>query len=153
MDDVNAKPKLEKASKSKESIFDVYSKKAKFLFHKLKMTPFIILGDKMKEREDKYYTLKKELKQARMSMSYEMYLSNIIFYSILAGLAGAILGLIVAFLVIVVIGLPDQITNLTFSQELAWILDFKELIVGTIIFIFLTLALGGTPDVSQIPGR
>jgi len=144
MDDDNAGPQVEKASKSKEPIFDVYSKKVKLLLHKLKMTPFIILGDKMKEREDQYHTLKKELKQARMAMSYEMYLSNIIFYSVLAGLVGAILGLIVAFLVIVVIGLPDQITHLTFSQEMAWILDFKELIVGAIIFIFLTLALGGT---------
>jgi len=144
MDDVNAGPQVEKASKSKEPIFDVYSKKVKFLLHKLKMTPFIILGDKMKEREEQYYTLKKELKQARMAMSYEMYLSSIIFYSVLAGLVGALLGLIVAFLVIVVIGLPDQITNLTFSKEMAWILDFKELIVGAIIFIFLTLALGGT---------
>ncbi len=144
MDDVNAGPQVEKASKSKEPIFDVYSKKVKFLLHKLKMTPFIILGDKMKEREDQYYTLKKELKQARMAMSYEMYLSSIIFYSVLAGLVGALLGLIVAFLAIVVIGLPDQITHLTFSQEMAWILDFKELIVGAIIFIFLTLALGGT---------
>lgn len=144
MDDVNAGPQLEKASKSKEPIFDVYSKKVKYLFHKLKMTPFIILGDKMKERGDQYYNLKKELKQARMAMSYEMYLSNIIFYSVLAGLVGAILGVIVAFLVIVVIGLPEQITNLTFSPKTAWILDFKELIVGAIIFIFLTLALGGT---------
>ncbi len=45
MDDVNAGPQVEKASKSKEPIFDVYSKKVKFLLHKLKMTPFIILGD------------------------------------------------------------------------------------------------------------
>ena len=144
MDDINAGTQLEKASKSKVPIFDVYSKKVKYLIHKLKMTPFIILGDKMKEREDRYYNLKKELKQARMAMSYEMYLSNIIFYSVLAGLIGAILGVIVAFLVIVVIGLPEQITNLTFGPKTAWILDFKELIVGAIIFIFLTLALGGT---------
>ncbi len=144
MDDINAGTQLEKASKSKVPIFDVYSKKVKYLIHKLKMTPFIILGDKMKEREEQYYNLKKELNQARMAMSYEMYLSNIIFYSVLAGLVGAILGVIVAFLVIVVIGLPDQITNLTFGPKTAWILDFKELIVGAIIFIFLTLALGGT---------
>lgn len=144
MDDINAGTQLEKASKSKVPIFDVYSKKVKYLIHKLKMTPFIILGDKMKEREEQYYNLKKELNQARMAMSYEMYLSNIIFYSALAGLVGAILGVIVAFLVIVIIGLPDQITNLTFGPKTAWILDFKELIVGAIIFIFLTLALGGT---------
>lgn len=144
MDDINAGTQLEKASKSKVPIFDVYSKKVKYLIHKLKMTPFIILGDKMKEREEQYYNLKKELNQARMAMSYEMYLSNIIFYSVLAGLVGAILGVIVAFLVIVIIGLPDQITNLTFGPKTAWILDFKELIVGAIIFIFLTLALGGT---------
>jgi flagellar protein FlaJ len=122
---------------------DHFSKKAGILIHKLKTLPFVILGDKMKEREDKYVSLRKELKQARIAMSYEMYLSNTIFYSAVAGLIGALLGLITAFFVIAIVGLPDQITHLTFTQSTAWILDYKELIIGSFIFIFLTFLLSG----------
>jgi flagellar protein FlaJ len=114
-----------------------------FLFYKIKMLPFIILGEQAKKREDMFIDLKKQLKQARIAMSYEMYLSNTIFYSVLAGLIGAFLGVIVSYLVISIIGLPDHITHLTFGPNTAWLLQFKELFVGIFIFIFLTIVLAG----------
>jgi flagellar protein FlaJ len=135
----------EKASdKQNVSGFTVFRKKISFLIYKFKMMPYIMLGDQMKKREDAFTDLKKQLKQARIAMSYEMYLSNTIFYSVLAGLIGAFLGVIVSYIVIIIIGLPDQITHLTFGPSTAWILDYKELIVVFFIFTFLTIVLGGT---------
>jgi len=143
--DKNYESLTEKASdKQNISGFTAFLKKISFLVYKFKMMPYIILGDLMKKQEDSFTDLKKQLKQARMAMSYEMYLSNTIFYSVLAGLIGAFLGVIISFIVITVIGLPDQITHLTFGPSTSWILDYKELIVVVFIFVFLTLVLGGT---------
>jgi flagellar protein FlaJ len=144
MDDTNNEPGVKEVTDvKKESIFDSISKKTTFFIHKFKMLPFIILGSRMKDQQEKYYTLKKQLKQARIAMSYEMYLSNTIFYSFVAGLVGALLGLIIAYVFITIVGLPDQITHLTFGPSTAWILDYKELMVGAIIFLFLSTVLGG----------
>jgi len=96
MDD-NYESLTEKSSdKQNVSGFTVFQKKISFLIYKFKMMPYIMLGDQMKKQEDSFTDLKKQLKQARIAMSYEMYLSNTIFYSVLAGLIGAFLGVIVS---------------------------------------------------------
>ncbi|MDW7776661.1 MAG: type II secretion system F family protein [Methanosarcinales archaeon] len=144
MDDMKNELRTEEEAESKKGFdLDDYSRKLKFFIHKVMMIPFILLGETMKDQEEKYAGLAKSLKQARIGKSYEMYLSNTIFYSILAGIVGALFGLFIAFILISVIGLPDKITKLTFDPSIAWILDFKELIVGGLIFVFLSLAFGG----------
>lgn len=144
MDDMDNEPGTEKEGQTKTKFgIDAISRKFAFTLHKFKMVPYILSGDRMRDKEEDYYELQKQLKQARIAMSYEMYLSNTMFYSLLAGLMGAILGVIVSYIVIAVVGLPDKITKLTFSAEMAWILDFKELIVSGFIFVFLTIVLGG----------
>ncbi|MDF1534651.1 MAG: secretion system protein, partial [Methanosarcinaceae archaeon] len=93
------KSKMKKDKGSKKggeksvSVIDVYVKKAVILLSLFKMIPFVLLGDKMKAKKAKYVNLQLQLKQARMPISYEMYLSNAIFYSIVGGIVGAILGL------------------------------------------------------------
>ena len=109
----------------------------------LKKIPFVILGDKIQEKKDSYANLQMQLKQARIPMSYEMYISNAIFYSLLCGIAGAILGLLVAYTIVSVIGLPGQITQLTFGSSTAWLLQFKELFIALLIIVFSTFSLGG----------
>ena len=109
----------------------------------LKKIPFVILGEKIKEKKESYANLQMQLKQARIPMSYEMYISNAIFYSLLCGIAGAILGLLVAYTVVSVIGLPEQITQLTFTSSTAWLLEFKELFIALFIIVFSTFSLGG----------
>lgn len=108
----------------------------------LKKIPFVILGDQIQEKKGSYANLQMQLKQARIPMSYEMYISNAIFYSLLCGIAGAILGLLVAYAVVSVIGLPGQLTQLTFTSSTAWLLQFKELFIALLIIIFSTFSLG-----------
>lgn len=144
MNDINNEPRTKEEVESKKGFdFDAVSHKLQFLLHKVMMIPFIILGDSMKNKEEKYAGLQKSLKQARIGKSYEMYLSNTIFFSIVAGIIGALIGLLIAFILISVIDLPDKITNLTFGPNIAWILDYKEWIIGGIIFIFLSLLFTG----------
>ena len=117
--------------------------KLTFYLNILKKIPLVILGDKIKEKKGSYANLQIQLKQARIPISYEMYISNAIFYSLLCGITGAILGLFMAYTIISVIGLPAQITQLTFSQSTAWLLQFKELFIALLIIVFSTISLGG----------
>ncbi len=109
----------------------------------LKKIPFMLLGERIKENRGKYENLQLQLMQSRIPISYEMYISNAIFYSILCGLLGALIGLIVSYLLVYFIGLPDTITKLHFSPAIAWILQFKALIVSVFIVVVLTVVLGG----------
>jgi flagellar protein FlaJ len=117
--------------------------KADLLFRKLKTLPFVLLGDKMKERKERYQDLSTSMKKARIPMSYEMYISNAIFYSTIIGVIGAFLGLILAYIVTTVIKLPDKLTHLTFSPSTAWLIQYRNISIAILIVIFLTLLFGG----------
>ncbi|MCZ7401995.1 MAG: type II secretion system F family protein, partial [Candidatus Methanoperedens sp.] len=119
------------------------TKKADLLFRNLKTLPFVLLGDKMKERKEDYQDLRLAMKKARIPMSYEMYISNAIFYSTIIGLIGAFLGLILAYIVTMVVKLPDKLTHLTFSPSTAWLLQYRNISIAIFIVIFLTLLFGG----------
>ncbi len=110
---------------------------------KLKTIPFVLLGDRIKARKDQFHDLRLALRQARIPMSYEMYISNAVFYSVLAGLVGAIIGLMLAYFVVSVVGLPPQITHLKFTPSTAWLIQYKEISVAFIIVVFFTLLIGG----------
>ena len=113
------------------------------IFRKLKTTPFVLLGEKIRERKDEYRGLRISLKQARIPISYEMYISNALFYSGLIGLIGGIIGAIISYIAISIIGLPERLTNLTFSPENAWILQFRDISLTFFIVIFLAVIFGG----------
>ncbi len=112
-------------------------------FLKLKRLPFVLLGEKMKSRMEKFHDLRMAMRQARIPMSYEMYLSNAMFYSVITGLAGAFLGLIIAYIVVSVVGLPDRLTHMTFSPSTAWLLKYRNISITIFITIFLTALFGG----------
>ncbi|MCD4703516.1 MAG: type II secretion system F family protein [Methanosarcinaceae archaeon] len=112
------------------------------LLNIFKKIPFMLLGDRIKLRGERYSSLKLQLKQARIPISYEMYISNTIFYSIFCGLLGGILGLFAAYFIVNLIGLPENITNLQISPSMIWILDFKEIFIAILIVVFLTVFLG-----------
>jgi len=122
---------------------DASGKKSATLLSLFKKVPFALLGDRMKARKGKFTSLQLQLKQARIPTSYEMYISNAIFYSFISGLIGAILGLLAAYTFVIVIGLPEKITKLTFGPSTAWILDYKEILVAQFIVVTLTILLGG----------
>lgn len=117
--------------------------KVDLLLRKLKTLPFVLLGDKMKERKEHYRDLRMAMKRARIPMSYEMYISNAIFYSTIIGLIGAFLGLILAYIVTTIVKLPEKITHLTFSPSTAWLLEYRNISIAIFIVLFLTLLFGG----------
>ncbi len=117
--------------------------KIELYFRKLKTLPFVLLGDRMKARKDQFRDLRIAMRQARIPMSYEMYLSNAVFYSIIAGLVGAFMGMLLAYMVVSVVGLPPQITHLKFTPSTAWMLKYKDISISIFIVVFLTVLLGG----------
>jgi flagellar protein FlaJ len=121
----------------------VMAKKVELYFQKLKTLPFVLLGDRMKARKDRFRDLRIALRQARIPVSYEMYLSNAVFYSVLAGIAGALIGMILAYIVVSLAKLPERLTRLTFSPSTAWLLQYRNISIAIFIVIFFALLFGG----------
>ena len=122
---------------------DPYITKAGVYYKVLKKVPFVLLGTKIKARKQNYVNLQKQLNQARIPVSHEMYISNAIFYSILAGIFGAFLGLFLTYIIIELVGLPDKLTKLTFSPSMAFLLSYKEIFIAFFITIVFIVGLGG----------
>ncbi|AFV22625.1 Type II secretion system F domain protein [Methanolobus psychrophilus R15] len=131
-----------KKKKSKLNL-DPYIKKAGVYYKVLKKVPFVLLGTRIKARKQNYVNLQKQLNQARIPVSHEMYISNAIFYSILAGILGAFLGLFLTYIIIELVGLPDKLTKLTFSPSMAFLLSYKEIFIAFFITIVFIVGLGG----------
>jgi flagellar protein FlaJ len=119
------------------------AKKVEFYFQKLKTLPFVLLGEKMKAKKDQFRNLRMSMRQARIPMSYEMYISNAMFYSVLAGIAGAFLGLITTYILFTFIRLPERLTRLTFSPNTAWLLQYRNIAIAVFIVVILTVLFGG----------
>jgi flagellar protein FlaJ len=120
-----------------------FSTDIELFFRKLKRLPFLLIGDKIKARQEKFEGLRISLRQARIPMSYEIYISNAIFYSLIAGIVGALIGLLFAYIVVSVVGLPVRLTHLTFSESTAWLLGFRNIGISLVIMVFLTALFGG----------
>jgi flagellar protein FlaJ len=58
----------------------------------------VIFGGEVKKRKDRYFTLQKQLRQAHMAQTYEVYVSVAYLTSIIIGIVGALLGLLFGFL-------------------------------------------------------
>ena len=139
---------IENTSGSEDSLrtsatFDRFTKQFHHWIHLFMMVPFVVFGDRIKAQREQYHDLRVKLQQARIPISYEMYVSNSLFYSTIAGITGAIIGLILSYIVIEVIGLPEKITKLTFSEQTAWLIDYKWIFISLFIIVFLTTVLGG----------
>jgi len=119
------------------------NKKIELFFAKLKRLPFVLLGDRIKSHHDRYRDLRKAMRQARIPMSYEIYISNALFYSLIMGLLGALMGLMAAYILVSLVGLPDKLTHLTFSPSNAWMLKYRNISISLFITIFLTGLFGG----------
>jgi len=131
------------AGSGKSGALDEFAKQFHHWLRLFMMVPFVVLGDRIRAQAAQYHALRVKLQQARIPVSYEMYVSSSLFYSAVAGIIGAILGLIISFVVIEVIGLPDKITKLTFSESTAWLIDYKWIFITLFIIVFLSIVLGG----------
>ena len=121
----------------------LFINKMEIFFFKLKRLPFVLLGDKIKKETEKFHNLRRDMRQARIPMSYEMYISNAMFYSVLTGIIGALFGLTIAYIIISVVGLPPQITHITFSPSTVWLLKYRNISISIFIVFFLTALFGG----------
>jgi flagellar protein FlaJ len=117
--------------------------KVELYYYKFKTLPFVLLGDKMKEQKEKFRNLRQAMRQGRIPMSYEMYISNAIFYSVLAGIIGAFLGLITTYILFMFVKLPERLTHLTFSPKTAWLIQYRNIAIAFFIVGFLAILLGG----------
>ncbi len=131
------------AGSGKSGALDEFAKQFHHWLRLFMMVPFVVLGDRIRAQAAQYHALRVKLQQARIPVSYEMYVSSSLFYSAVAGIIGAILGLVISFVVIWVIGLPDKITKLTFSESTAWLIDYKWIFLTLFLIVFLSIVLGG----------
>nr|WP_245312671.1 type II secretion system F family protein [Methanohalophilus levihalophilus] len=113
------------------------------LFHILQKIPFTLLGDRIRNRREKYASLELQLKQARVPTSYEMYVSSALFYSLVTAFVGMVIGLTLTYFVFVVFGLPEQLTNVRINESFAWLLVFRDVILGAFLVIFSVVFFGG----------
>jgi len=131
------------AEYGKSGAFDEFAEQFHHWLRLFMMVPFVVLGDRIRAQAAQYQDLRVKLQQARIPISYEMYVSSSLFYSAVAGIIGAILGLVISFVVIKFVGLPDKITKLTFSESTAWLIDYKWIFLTLFIIVFLSIVLGG----------
>ncbi|WP_424359408.1 type II secretion system F family protein [Methanocella sp. MCL-LM] len=97
----------------------------------------VIFGPEVKKRKERYYQLQKQLRQAHMAQSYEVYVSVAYLSSIIAGIVGAMFGLIVGFLLRGVIINSFSMTNLHMPDSMSWVFPFASIIVLLVTTILL----------------
>ncbi|MEM2924166.1 MAG: type II secretion system F family protein [Methanocellales archaeon] len=99
-------------------------------------------GGEVKKKKHKYYNLQKKLRQARIAKPWDVYVSTAIFYSIIASLIGAFIGAIAAYVAVVLIGLPKELTKIYLPPELTWLLQYRDFLVALMIFASFAVIFG-----------
>ncbi|MCS3923082.1 type II secretion system F family protein [Methanosalsum natronophilum] len=122
-----------------ESHLSNYKIKAIAIFKLLKRLPFLLLSSRFKEHQAFFESIQIKLRQARVPISYEMYVSNAVFFSIFSAFIGAISGLFLAYTLVYLVGLPATLTDLSLSQSIAWILNYRDLVISLLIVTAFTL--------------
>ncbi len=102
---------------------------------------FSIFGGRLKRNKDNYIQLQTDLKKARMSISYDMYMSAAQGYALIAGVIGAIFGLILAYITVNIVGMPDNFTNLHLPSALYWMNAHMETVLTIFLFFFVAMIL------------
>ncbi len=96
----------------------------------------MIFGGEVKKHRENFYTLQKQLRQAHMAQSYEVYASVAYLVGMIVGFIGAIFGVVIAFLILRVVNANGNFTNVHMPDTLTWITPFTDVIV-----IFMGMAL------------
>jgi flagellar protein FlaJ len=100
-----------------------------------------LFGKEIEKKKAKYYELERNLKKAMISMPPEMYIATARMFSFLFGVCGAILGLIIAYLVVNFIGVPP-LFPIQLPEPYATYWNFYRVFVYVgILSILITLAL------------
>lgn len=96
----------------------------------------VVFGGEVRKHKEKFYTLQKQLRQAHMAQSYEVYASVAYLVSMVVGFVGALFGVVIAFLILGMINSGGNFTNIHMPDSLTWITPFTDIIV-----IFLGMSI------------
>lgn len=101
-----------------------------------------LFGKSIRKNAHKYYELEKSLIQAMISMPPEMYIATARMISFIFAIVGGIVGLIVSFGVIYLIGLPETLFPITLPDPLYGIwMTIRPFVFGGLIIAVVTTAL------------
>lgn len=102
---------------------------------------FKLFAKDIEKKKDKYYELGRDLKKAMISMPPEMYIATSRMFSLLLGITGAILGLIIAYLIVSLVELPPFF-EIVLPESLAAAWKFyRPFFYSGVIAIALTIGL------------
>ncbi len=114
------------------------------LVKKLDRLAYNLFGGYFEGQKENYAGYRKKINQARMEVGFDMYLSRITLYSIITGVVGALIGILIAT-VLAAAGVFEEITlQVTLPPAAAGIVtEYAHLIAGFFIMVVMTALLGG----------
>jgi flagellar protein FlaJ len=101
-----------------------------------------LFGGEVKKKKHKYHNLQKKLRQARITKPWDVYVSTAMLYATAASIIGAIIGAIVAYIAVVLIGLPQSLSKIYLPAELTWLLQYRDFLIALSILSSLALSFG-----------
>ncbi|RLI84368.1 type II secretion protein F [Archaeoglobales archaeon] len=101
-----------------------------------------LFGERIRKERHKYYYLEKSLRQAMISMPPEMYIASAQMISLIFGLIGAAVGLLTAYLIVEIVGLPEVIIPISLPQPLYtfWMV-YRPWVIAGFLAILITVVL------------
>lgn len=99
----------------------------------------VVFGGEVRKNKDRYYSLQKQLRQAHMAQSYEVYASVAYLVSMIVGFLGALIGIVIAFIVLGLVSSQGNFTNIHLPETLAWIAPFVDIIVIIIVMTIMAV--------------
>lgn len=101
---------------------------------------FKLFAKDIEKKKEKYYEIGRNLKKAMISMPPEMYIATARMFSLLFGITGAILGLIIAYVLVTMVQLPPFFPiDIPEPYRAAW-LFYRPFIYAGLLAILLTVA-------------
>lgn len=96
---------------------------------------------RIEKQKDQFPAISQELRKARMAITPEAFLANVHFYSLIAGIAGAVVGSLIGYLLVFVLKVGSgPITKLS-KEAVAGILPFKDILLFGLFFGLCFLGL------------
>ncbi len=106
---------------------------------------FRIFGPRLEMK--KYYSLERSLRQARIPVSWNVYVAKARLYSLILGFLGAIIGLTIAIIAIYLIGLPPAILPPAITAGIPpahwWIFEYRAVFLSLFLMAILAIMVGG----------
>ncbi len=100
-----------------------------------------LFGEEIKKSEIKYFDLERALKRAMITMPPEMYIATARMFSLLFGIVGAIIGLIIAFVLVKFIGIPPIFPIKLPEPYMSYWMVYRPFVYAGIVAILITVAL------------